>query len=64
MQFVLPDETHCVRGMLADLLSISEKLNPWERKFVDSLTHWTSNFTQSQSETAVRMWGKYLKGDK
>jgi len=63
-EFVLSDETHCVRAMLADLTAISKKLRPWERDFIDSLTRWTGNFTQRQSETAVRMHYKYFKESK
>lgn len=61
--FVLADETHCVRKMIAELQANPHLLSPWERKFIQTLLNWTGNFTQGQSETAVRMWGKHAKNE-
>ena len=61
--FVLPDETKCVRKMLDELLELESGLSDWEVNFIDSVCNWTGNFTQKQSETIVKIWGKLL-GDK
>ena len=61
--FVLPDETKCVRDMLKELLDLERGLSDWEINFIESVNEWEGNFTQRQSETIVRIWGKLL-GDK
>lgn len=58
--FVLPDETGCVRGMIKELLDLEDGLSDWEIDFLESVDNWTGNFTQKQSETIVKMWGRLL----
>ena len=59
--FVLKDETKCVRGMLSELLELEEGLTTWEVNFIESVNKWEGNFTQRQSETIVKIWGRLLR---
>ncbi len=52
-----------VRKMLDELSELEEGLNDWQIDFIESVNKWEGNFTQKQSETIMRIWGKLL-GDK
>jgi hypothetical protein len=53
--FVLNDETLCVKKMIEDTVESKVHLSPWEVGFCLSLLKWSGNLTQRQAEMAVRL---------
>lgn len=48
------------RNMVKELCELDSGLTEFEVDFIESLSHWSGNYTKKQVETLEKLWRRHL----